>query len=109
MGLAGKRHRGWRTFLTNKYLKDDEGNFLEEDPERPKKYENFITPEEWVGFVGQRRDENFKKVSAINRERASKPAYPYKKRSLGYARLEEKIVSKYKLYDLINSLNVLYS
>ncbi|KAI5424484.1 hypothetical protein KIW84_030605 [Lathyrus oleraceus] len=26
--LAGKRHRGWRTFLTNKYLKDKEKNLL---------------------------------------------------------------------------------
>ena len=77
--MAGKRHRGWGTFLTNKYLKDEEGNFVEEDPKRPKKYENFITPEEWVAFVGQRKDKNFKKVSSINRERASKPTYPYKK------------------------------
>ena len=108
MGLAGKRHRGWRNFLTNKFLKDDEGNFVEEDPERPKKYESFITPEEWVAFVGQRKDGNFKKVSAVNRDRASKPAYPYKKGRLGYARLQEKIVSKSQFYDLINYLNVYY-
>ena len=108
MGLAGKRHRGWRNFLTNKFLKDDEGNFVEEEPERPKKYESFITPEEWVAFVGQRRDDNFKKVSAVNRDRASKPAYPYKKGRLGYARLQEKIVSKSQFYDLINYLNVYY-
>ena len=94
--------------MTNKFLKDDEGNFVEEDPERPKKYESFITPEEWVAFVGQRRDENFKKVSAVNRDRASKPAYPYKKGRLGYARLQEKIVSKSQFYDLINYLNVYY-
>jgi len=105
--LAGKRCRGWRAFLTNKYLKDEEGNFVEEDPERPMKYESFITPEEWVAFVGQRRDDNFKKVNTKNRERASKPPYPYKKGRLGYARLQEKIVSKYKCYDLINCLNVL--
>ena len=108
MGLAEKRHRGWRNFLTNKFLKDDEGNFVEEDPERPKKYESFITPEEWVAFVGQRKDDNFKKVSAVNRDRASKPAYPYKKGRLGYARLQEKIVSKSQFYDLINYLNVYY-
>ena len=59
--MAGKRHRGWRAFLTNKYLKDEEGIFFEEDPECPKKYENFITPEKWVDFVGQRRDENSRK------------------------------------------------
>ena len=108
MGLAGKRHRGWRNFLTNKFLKDDEGNFVEEDLERPNKYESFITPEEWVAFVGQRRDENFKKVSDVNRDRALKPAYPYKKGRLGYARLQEKIVSKSQFYDLINYLNVYY-
>ena len=94
--------------MTNKFLKDDEGNFVEEDPERPNKYESFITPEEWVAFVGQRRDENFKKVSVVNRDRASKPAYPYKKGRLGYARLQEKIVSKSQFYDLINYLNVYY-
>ena len=108
MGLAGKGHRGWRNFLTNKFLKDNEGNFVEEEPERPKKYESFITPEEWVAFVGQRKDDNFKKVSAVNRDRASKPAYPYKKGRLGYARLQEKIVSKSQFYDLINYLNVYY-
>ncbi|KAI5416660.1 hypothetical protein KIW84_041621 [Lathyrus oleraceus] len=52
--------------------------------------------EEWVAFVAQRRDENFKKVSATNRERASNPTYAYKKGRLGYARLEEKILDETK-------------
>ncbi|KAI5398476.1 hypothetical protein KIW84_064025 [Lathyrus oleraceus] len=94
--LAGKRHRGWRTFLTNKYLKDKEIFFVEYDPEYPVKYAIFITDEEWVAFVAQRRDENFKKVSATNRERASNPTYAYKKGRLGYARLEEKILDETK-------------
>ncbi|KAI5420359.1 hypothetical protein KIW84_044230 [Lathyrus oleraceus] len=94
--LAGKRHRGWRTFLTNKYLKDKEKKFVEYDPEYPVKYAIFITEEEWVAFVAQRRDENFKKVSATNRERASNPTYAYKKGRLGYARLEEKILDETK-------------
>ncbi|KAI5405755.1 hypothetical protein KIW84_052498 [Lathyrus oleraceus] len=94
--LAGKRHRGWRTFLTNKYLKDKEIFFVEYDPEYPVKYAIFITEEEWVTFVAQRRDENFKKVSATNRERASNPTYAYKKGRLGYARLEEKILDETK-------------
>ncbi|KAI5436875.1 hypothetical protein KIW84_023120 [Lathyrus oleraceus] len=94
--LAGKRHRGWRTFLTNKYLKDKEIFFVEYDPEYPVKYAIFITEEEWVAFVAQRRDENFKKVSATNRERASNPTYAYKKGCLGYARLEEKILDETK-------------
>ncbi|KAI5395025.1 uncharacterized protein LOC127094096 [Lathyrus oleraceus] len=94
--LAGKRHRGWKTFLTNKYLKDKEIFFVEYDPEYPVKYAIFITEEEWVAFVAQRRDENFKKVSATNRERASNPTYAYKKGRLGYARLEEKILDETK-------------
>lgn len=102
-----EKDTGWRTFLTNKYLKDKEIFFVEYDPEYPVKYAIFITEEEWVAFVDQRRDENFKKVSATNRERASNPTYAYKKGRLGYARLEEKIVSIQKCYDLINCLNVL--
>ncbi|KAI5424480.1 hypothetical protein KIW84_030605 [Lathyrus oleraceus] len=74
--LAGKRHRGWRTFLTNKYLKDKEKNLL--------------------NMIRNIQDENFKKVSATNRERASNPTYAYKKGRLGYARLEEKILDETK-------------
>ncbi|KAI5437160.1 hypothetical protein KIW84_023327 [Lathyrus oleraceus] len=74
--LAGKRHRGWRTFLTNKYLKDKE-IFL-------------------LNMIRNIQDENFKKVSATNRERASNPTYAYKKGRLGYARLEEKILDETK-------------
>lgn len=104
--VAGKRHRGWRSFLTNKYLKDEEGNFVK--AEYPTKYGNFIGLEEWDAFVNKRIENiNFKQVSDTNRQRASKPAYPYKKGRLGYARLQQKIVSIYKCYDLINCLNVL--
>lgn len=91
--MAGKRNRGWKTLLTNTYLKDEEGNFVEEAPGRPEKYAIFIDDEDWVEFVKQ-RDEEFRKRSAKNTASASKPAYPYKKGRLGYARLEEKIVSK---------------
>src|SRR3954469_21439455 len=93
LSLTGKRYRGWKAFLTNTYLKDKDGNFLEEAPGRPKKYATFIDEADWAEFVKQ-RDEAFQKKSATNRERASKPAYPYKKGRLGYARLEDKIVSK---------------
>lgn len=104
--MAGKRHRGWRTFLTNKFLKDEQGNLVKAD--RPMKYSNFIGPEEWDEFVSKRiENEKFKKVSDTNRERASTPTYPYRKGRLGYARLQQKIVSIYKCYDLINCLNVL--
>ena len=104
--MAGKRHRGWRTFLTNKFLKDEQENLVKTD--RPMKYSNFIGPEEWDEFVSKRiENEKFKKVSDTNCERASTPTYPYRKGRLGYARLQQKIVSIYKCYDLINCLNVL--
>ena len=93
LGLPGKRFRGWKNLLTNTYLKDDKGKWLEEFPAgRPEKYNLFIKQEDWTEFIRQRDDE-FRQKSAKNSERASKPAYPYKKGRLGYARLEEKIVS----------------
>ncbi|XP_058779952.1 uncharacterized protein LOC131653704 isoform X2 [Vicia villosa] len=95
LGLAGKRYRGWKAFLTNTYLKDKDGNFLEEAPGRPKKYEIFIDEKDWAEFVKQ-RDEDFRRRSATNSARASKPAYPYKKGRLGYARLEDKILEETK-------------
>ncbi|KAI5426291.1 hypothetical protein KIW84_031913 [Lathyrus oleraceus] len=73
--LAGKRHRGWRTFLTNKYLKDKEKKFVEYDPEYPVKYAIFITEEEWVAFVAQRRDENFKKLDETKSDATSLPPH----------------------------------
>ena len=79
--------------MTNTYLKDKDGNFLEEAPGRPTKYVSFIDEEDWAKFLDQ-RDEAFRKRSATNSARASKPAYPYKKGRLGYARLEDKIISK---------------
>ncbi|XP_058739115.1 uncharacterized protein LOC131611012 [Vicia villosa] len=95
LSLAGKRYRGWKAFLTNTYLKDKDGNFLEEAPGRPKKYEIFIGEKDWAEFVKQ-RDEDFRKRSATNSARASKPAYPYKKGRLGYARLDDKILEETK-------------
>ncbi|XP_058766307.1 uncharacterized protein LOC131639885 [Vicia villosa] len=50
LSLAGKRYTGWKAFLTNTYLKDKDGNFLEEAPGRPKKYELFIKDEDWAGI-----------------------------------------------------------
>ncbi|XP_058782358.1 uncharacterized protein LOC131656753 [Vicia villosa] len=98
---------GGKLFLTNTYLKDKEGNFLEEAPRRPKKYELFIKEEDWVEFVNQ-RDEAFRKRSATNRARASKPAYPYKKGRLGYARLEEKILEETKSEETSLPVHVLW-
>ncbi|KAI5402717.1 hypothetical protein KIW84_050351 [Lathyrus oleraceus] len=92
--LAGKRLRGFRSFLSNKFLKDEEGKFVE--AERPMKYAEIISAEEWDNFVAKRRNEKFHEVSDKNRKRASKPAYPYKKGRTGYARLQQRILAKEK-------------
>ncbi|KAI5423840.1 hypothetical protein KIW84_030168 [Lathyrus oleraceus] len=92
--LAGKRLRGFRSFLSNKFLKDEEGKFVE--AERPMKYVEIISAEEWDNFVAKRRNEKFHEVSDKNRKRASKPAYPYKKGRTGYARLQQRILAEEK-------------
>ncbi|KAI5421056.1 hypothetical protein KIW84_044768 [Lathyrus oleraceus] len=55
--LAGKRLRGFRSFLSNKFLKDEEGKFVE--AERPMKYAEIISADEWNNFVAKRRNEKF--------------------------------------------------
>ncbi|KAI5405765.1 hypothetical protein KIW84_052507 [Lathyrus oleraceus] len=55
--LAGKRLRGFRSFLSNKFLKDEEGKFVK--AERPMKYAEIISAEEWDNFVAKRRNEKF--------------------------------------------------
>ncbi|XP_058725492.1 uncharacterized protein LOC131596766 [Vicia villosa] len=107
LSLAGKRYRGWKAFLTNNYLKDKDGNFLEEAPGRPLKYKIFIDEEDWVKFVNQ-RDEAFRKRSVTNSARASKPAYPYKKGRMGYARLEDKILEESKSEETSLPVHVLW-
>ncbi|KAI5408754.1 hypothetical protein KIW84_054551, partial [Lathyrus oleraceus] len=92
--LAGKRLRGFRSFLCNKFLKDEEGKFVE--GEWPMKYAEIISADEWDNFVAKRRNEKFHEVSDINRKRASKPAYPYKKGRTGYARLQQRILTEEK-------------
>ena len=67
------------------------------DVERPSKYADLISPEEWDTFKDKRRTEKFQNTSVVNRQRASGPAYPYRKGRMGYARLQQKIVSIYKL------------
>ncbi|XP_050914308.1 uncharacterized protein LOC127129021 isoform X1 [Lathyrus oleraceus] len=103
--LAGKRLRGFRSFLSNKFLKDEEGKFVE--AERPMKYAEIISADEWDNFVAKRRNEKFHEVSDKNRKRASKPAYPYKKGRTGYARLQQRILSIFKCYELIHCHNML--
>ncbi|KAI5422767.1 hypothetical protein KIW84_045977 [Lathyrus oleraceus] len=53
--LAGKRLRGFRSFLSNKFLKDEEGNFVE--AERPMKYAEIISAEEWDNFLAEEKSD----------------------------------------------------
>ncbi|KAI5408272.1 hypothetical protein KIW84_054191 [Lathyrus oleraceus] len=92
MKLAGKLLRGFRTFLSSKFLKDADGNFV--DAELPRKYESLISAEEWEAFKSKRQDPTFQRISATNRERASSPAYPYRKGRVGYGRLEQSMLQK---------------
>ena len=93
--MAGKILRGFRTYLNRKYLRDAGKKFV--DAERPTEYADVISVKEWDVFKAKRKTPKFQSVSEVNRQRASSPAYPYKKGRLGYARLEQKIVSIYKL------------
>ncbi|XP_073221509.1 uncharacterized protein [Cicer arietinum] len=86
--VAGKIHRGFRSHLSNFYLKDREGNT---NAEPPKIYQHYISKDEWSAFVSKRSDPAFVNISTANRERASNPKHPYKKSRMGYARLEQQI------------------
>ncbi|XP_073225796.1 uncharacterized protein [Cicer arietinum] len=88
--VAGKIHRGFRSHLSNFYLKDREGNT---NAEPPKIYQHYISKDEWSAFVSKRSDPAFVNISTANRERASNPKHPYKKSRMGYARLDQQLVS----------------
>lgn len=94
--MAGKLLRGFRTFLSTTFLRDTEGTFV--DAELPSKYASLISPKEWETFKSKRKTQEFKSVSETNWQRASSPAYPYRKGRVGYGRLEQSIVSIYKLH-----------
>ncbi|KAI5436372.1 hypothetical protein KIW84_022737 [Lathyrus oleraceus] len=49
---------------------------------------------EWEAFKSKRQDPVFQRISATNRERASSPAYPYRKGRVGYGRLEQSMLQK---------------
>ncbi|KAI5416860.1 hypothetical protein KIW84_041745 [Lathyrus oleraceus] len=76
MKLAGKLLRGFQTFLSSKFLKDADGNFNGK----------LSNPKDKTRF--------FQRISATNRERASSPAYPYRKGRVGYGRLEQSMLQK---------------
>lgn len=86
--LAGKLHRCFRSYLTTKHLRDDDGNFI--DVDRPALHESVISPEEWETFVAKQNTAEFQKLSEKNRKRASNPQYPYRRGRMGYARLTKK-------------------
>ncbi|XP_073222898.1 uncharacterized protein [Cicer arietinum] len=54
--VAGKIHRGFRSHLSNFYLKDREGNT---SAEPPKIYQHYISNDEWRAFVSKRSDPAF--------------------------------------------------
>ncbi|KAI5410461.1 hypothetical protein KIW84_055824 [Lathyrus oleraceus] len=85
--LAGKRLRGFRSFLSNKFLKDEEGNFVE--AERPMKYAEIISAEEWDNFVAKRRNEKFHEVSDKKSEKGIKTRVSVQKRAYGICTLAE--------------------
>ncbi|XP_073222467.1 uncharacterized protein [Cicer arietinum] len=86
--VGGKIHRGFRSHLSNFYLKDREGNT---SVEPPKIYQHYISKDEWRAFVSKRSDPAFVNISKANRERASNPKHPYKKSRMGYARLDQQL------------------
>jgi hypothetical protein len=56
--VAGKLHRGFRTMLTKKHLKDADGNFKD----CPKLYKCLISPDEWKSLVAKRKTEAFQVI-----------------------------------------------
>ena len=50
--------------MCNKFLKDEEGKFVE--AERPMKYAEIISAEEWDNFVAKRKNEKFHVSLSIN-------------------------------------------
>ncbi|XP_058760680.1 uncharacterized protein LOC131634023 isoform X2 [Vicia villosa] len=90
--LAGRLLRGFRTFLTRRYLMDANKNFV--DADYPERYSSLISREEWVTFKAKRKNPNFRSRSETNRQRASGPPYPYRKGRMGYGRLEQSILTR---------------
>nr|XP_027192211.1 uncharacterized protein LOC113787582 [Cicer arietinum] len=86
--VARKIHRGFRSHLSNFYLKDREENT---NAEAPKIYKHYISNDEWSAFVSKRSDLAFVNISKTNRERARNPTHPYKKSRMGYACLDQKL------------------
>jgi len=63
---AGKLLRTFRTNLANTYLKDENGNYIENPPtEPPEKYASMISEDVWKDFVVKRMDTSFEVIYNI--------------------------------------------
>ncbi|QCD86782.1 hypothetical protein DEO72_LG3g1308 [Vigna unguiculata] len=84
--------RTFRTNLANTYLKDENGNYIENPPtEPPEKYASMISEDVWKDFVVKRMDTSFEEKILKNKERASHSKYPYRGSRNGYARQEQEM------------------
>ncbi|WVZ04949.1 hypothetical protein V8G54_018295, partial [Vigna mungo] len=91
---AGLLLRNFRTSLAHKYLKDDNGDYLENPPNQPPtQYASIISDDIWRQFIAKRMDKTFKEKSIQNKGRASHSKYPYRGSRKGYARIEQDLVS----------------
>ncbi|WVZ25066.1 hypothetical protein V8G54_003610, partial [Vigna mungo] len=87
---AGLLFRSFRTSLAQKYLKDYNGNYLENPPNQPPtSYASIISEAIWRQFIAKRMDKSFKEKSIKNKERASCSKYPYRGSCKGYAHIEQ--------------------
>ncbi|QCE15197.1 sentrin-specific protease 1 [Vigna unguiculata] len=92
---AGKLLRTFRTNLANTYLKDENGNYIENPPTEPlEKYASMISEDVWKDFVAKRMDTSFQEKSLKNKERASHSKYPYRGSRKGYARIEQEMIKE---------------
>ncbi|QCE00789.1 hypothetical protein DEO72_LG7g2080 [Vigna unguiculata] len=90
---AGKLLRNFRTNLANTYLKDENGNYIENPPTQPlENYASMISEDIWREFVAKHMDT--RKKPKKNKERASHSKYPYRGSRKGYAHLEQEMIKK---------------
>ncbi|WVZ12005.1 hypothetical protein V8G54_016535 [Vigna mungo] len=76
---AGLLLRSFRTSLAHKYLKDDNGDYLENPPNQPPaQYASIISEDIWRQFITKCMDKTFKEESIQNKGRASNSKYPYR-------------------------------
>ncbi|WVZ03367.1 hypothetical protein V8G54_024173, partial [Vigna mungo] len=82
--------RSFRTSLAHKYLKDDNGDYLENPPNQPPtKYASIISEDIWRQFITKCMDKSFKEKNIKNKERALSSKYLYRGSRKGYARIEQ--------------------